>query len=170
MQRVASQLEAFILSTKVTLTVLLCSSLFHIFTYTNRLRSIKGQHKKKLQKISVLCCFPSSSSVIYLCHFCSRTSDQWQSVQFSARTTVRQTNRFRILSGLCGPFRVQPRLSVKRIKCNSLPGCPGCPCTVERNNTNLYRWGRVIQFQGKVVIPVSCNCLETSYLFFFKVK
>lgn len=40
------------------------------------------------------------------CHHCSCASHQWQSVQFSAGASVRQADRFRVLSWLCGPVRV----------------------------------------------------------------
>lgn len=81
--------------------------------------------------------------------FCSCAPDQWQPVQLGARASLRQTDRFRVLGRLGGPFRVQSGLPAERIQCHPLPGHAGCPRAVERNSTKLHRYGFRRQMHNK---------------------
>ncbi len=118
----------------------LCSSVnfSHLHTLThNMLLSFQVQHEILFADNSISKLLPL---ILFFCgHHCSCASHQWQSVQLSAGASVRQTDRFRVLSWLCGPLRVQSRISAERIQCYPVPGCARCPCTVECISANLYR-------------------------------
>lgn len=136
MLRVVCQLEAFTLSTKVTLPlfVFFC---FLLFFFTHNL--LHSEQVSTCRPLHILI------SVIFLLilwncrHHSSCASNQWQSVQFGARASLWQADRFRVLGRLCGPLWVQSRLSSERIQCYSVSGHARCPRSVECNNTNLYR-------------------------------
>lgn len=123
--RVASQLEAFTLSSKVTLT---------LFVFVC-LRLIPMTISIQLQVFMTT--YISRHLIVLI--FSSGASYQRQPVQFCARASLRQTDRFRVLRWLSGPLRVQSRLSAERIQRHPLSGHARCPRTVECNRTNLYR-------------------------------
>ena len=133
MLRVASQLEAFTSSTKVTWFVLLT----HTYTHTKSYIEFKLDICVSLLTAARL--FPSPHSSRCNCPYCSCASHQWQSVQLGAGASVWQADRFRVLRRLCGSLRVQSRVSAERVQCYPMPGHTRGPRTMEFNNSKLYR-------------------------------